>query len=70
MKQRYGDRIAVVAVAVQSEEPAVRKLAGDLGSVPTLFLFDRDGRAAGAFYGAPPTLHADAEATIGRLLAP
>jgi thiol-disulfide isomerase/thioredoxin len=90
LKQRHGDRIAVVAVAVQSEEAAVRKLVdelklpfawsigtadlarafGDIGSVPTLFLFDRDGRGAGAFYGAPPNLHADAEAKIDRLLAP
>jgi thiol-disulfide isomerase/thioredoxin len=88
LKKRHGDRIAVVAVAVQSEEAAVRKLVdelnlpfawsigtpelaqafGDIGSVPTLFLFDRDGRGAGAFYGAPPTLHADAEAKIDQLL--
>ena len=30
LKKRFGDRIAVVAIAVQSEENAVRKLARDL----------------------------------------
>ena len=88
LKKRYGDRLAVVAVAVQSEEPNVRKLAeelklpltwtmgtpeltrafGDVSAVPTLFLFDREGRAAGAFYGAPPTLHGEAEARLAALL--
>jgi len=41
---------------------------GDLTSIPTLFLFGPDGRAGGVFYGAPPTLHTDAEAALGRLL--
>ena len=88
LKKRYGDRLAVVAVAVQSEEPNVRKLAeelklpltwamgtpeltqafGDISAVPTLFLFDREGKAAGAFYGAPPTLHGEAEARLAALL--
>lgn len=88
LKKRYGDRLAVVAVAVQSEEPNVRELAGelnlpltwamatpelaqafgDIAAVPTLFLFDPDGKAAGAFYGAPPTLHAEAEAKLAALL--
>lgn len=89
LKKRYGDRIAVVALAVQSEEADVRKLArdlnlpltwamgtpelvgafGDVSAVPTLFLFDRDGRSAGAFYGAPPDLHDRAEAKLAALLA-
>jgi thiol-disulfide isomerase/thioredoxin len=89
LKKRHGDRLAVVALAVQSEEPAVRKLAtelglpltwamgtpellrafGDVTSVPTLFLFDRRGKSAGAFYGAPPTLHAEVERRLASLLA-
>lgn len=88
LKKRYGDRVAVVAIAVQSEEPAVRKVVGELGlpltwamgtpelvrsygdvtAVPTLLLFDREGRAAGSFYGAAPTLHSEAEARLATLL--
>jgi hypothetical protein len=36
--------------------------------VPTLLLFDRQGKAAGAFYGAPPGLHAQAEARVAAVL--
>ena len=88
VKKRYGDRIVVLAIAVESEEPAVRKLTksldlplawamgspevarafGDISAVPTLFLFDRTGRTAGAFYGAPPELHPQAEAWVATLL--
>jgi len=88
LRKRYGDRLAVVAIAVQSEEPAVRKLVGelklpltwaigtpelarafgDVSAVPTLFVFDREGKSAGAFYGAPPTLHPEAEAKLAELL--
>jgi thiol-disulfide isomerase/thioredoxin len=88
LRKRYGDRIVVVAAAIESDETAVRKLAGelnlpltwvmgrpeavrafgDVGAVPTLLVFDRKGRAAGAFYGAPPTLHGEAEAKLDALL--
>jgi thiol-disulfide isomerase/thioredoxin len=88
LKKRHGDRIAVVAIAVESEEADVRKLAGelklpfawvmgkpetvrafgDVSAVPTLLVFDREGRTAGAFYGAPPTLHAEAEAKLAALV--
>ena len=88
LKKRYGDRLSVVAVAVESEPAGVRKVAdelqlpiawavgspaiaqafGDLGGVPTLFLFDDSGRRVQTFFGAPPTLHADAEAKIKSLL--
>lgn len=87
VRKRYGDRVAVVAIAVESDEAGVRKLAGelglpirfamgqpqvvrafgDLGAVPTLFLFGADGRTESVFYGATPTLHADAEAKLARL---
>lgn len=30
---------------------------GDIVSVPTLFVFDRDGKTVRVFYGAPPDLH-------------
>jgi thiol-disulfide isomerase/thioredoxin len=88
LQKRYGDRLAVVAFAVQSEEAQVRKLVGelhlplvwamgppevvrdfgDVTAVPTLFLFDREGRSVASFYGAPPTLHAEAEARLASLL--
>ena len=88
LKKRYGDRLVVVAIAVQSEEPDVRKLVselklpfvfaigtpelvrafGDVSAVPTLLLFDGTGRAGPTYYGAPPTLHADAEAALAALL--
>jgi thiol-disulfide isomerase/thioredoxin len=88
LKKRHGDRVAVLAVAVESDEAAVRDLAaelalplawavgtpdlarsfGDLSAVPTLFLFDREGRAASSFFGAPPGLHAEAEASLASLL--
>jgi thiol-disulfide isomerase/thioredoxin len=90
VKRRYGDRVAVLALAVESEEADVRKLAQDLGAplrwamgtpetarafgdisaVPTLFVFDPRGRTAAAYFGAPPGLHAEAEARIEALLAP
>jgi hypothetical protein len=37
---------------------------GDVTAVPTLRVFDRRGRAAGAFYGAPPELHGLVEARL------
>lgn len=88
LKERHGDKLAVVAIAVESEEADVRKLMGelklpftwvmgkpetvrafgDVSAVPTLLVFDREGRTAGAFYGAPPTLHAEAEAKLASLV--
>ena len=88
LQKRHGDRIAVVAIAVESDEAAVRKLVGelglpvrfamgqpqvarafgDIGAVPTLFLFGADGRTEQVFYGATPTLHAETEVRLARLL--
>ncbi|HEX7181161.1 MAG TPA: TlpA disulfide reductase family protein, partial [Thermoanaerobaculia bacterium] len=88
LKKRHGDRVVVVAIAVESDEAGVRKLVkelelplvwtmgtpelvrafGDVSAVPTLLVFDREGRSAGAFYGAPPGLHAEAEAKLARLI--
>jgi len=87
LKKRWGDRLAVVAIAVESDETKVRRLTGelnlpltwvigtpdlvrafgDVSAVPTLLLFDKTGRSAAAFYGAPPTLHAEAEAKLAPL---
>lgn len=88
LKQRYGDRLAVVAIAVESDESDVRKVMGelklpfvwatgtpelvrslgDVSAVPTLLLFDGQGRTVGAFYGAPPGLHGEAEAKLASVL--
>jgi hypothetical protein len=48
--------------------PEVARAFGDISAVPTLFLFDREGRTASVLYGAPPTLHADAQARLASLL--
>ena len=88
LKKRHGDRIAILALAVDSDEADVRALAkelslplrwamatpesarafGDVTAVPTLFVFDRDAKTAAVFYGAPPPLHAEAEAKLAALL--
>ena len=88
VQKRFGKRLAIVAIAIESPEDKVRKLAGelnlpltwvlgrpdtvrafgDVGAVPTLLLYDTNGEAAGAFFGAPPTLHADAEAKLAALV--
>jgi thiol-disulfide isomerase/thioredoxin len=88
LQKRYGDRVVVVALSVESEEADVKKVLADVGAplrwamatpeiarsfgdvsaVPTLLLFDAQGQAAGAFYGAPPTLHAEAEKKIEALV--
>jgi thiol-disulfide isomerase/thioredoxin len=87
LKKRYGNRIAVVAVSIDSDEANVRKLSHDLGAplfftlgtpelarsfgdvsaVPSLFLFDRTGKTAATFFGAPPELHAEAESKISAI---
>jgi thiol-disulfide isomerase/thioredoxin len=48
--------------------PEMARAFGDVSAVPTLLVFDGQGRAAGAFYGAPPGLHAEAEARLAALL--
>jgi thiol-disulfide isomerase/thioredoxin len=88
LQQKYGDRLAILALAVESPEEQVRTVAGslsreirwaitdaataqafgDITSVPTLFLFDRTGRAAGALYGAPPGLHEQVAKTLDGLM--
>jgi thiol-disulfide isomerase/thioredoxin len=88
LKKKHGDRIAVVALAVESPEAEVKALAaklgppvlwasgtaervrafGDVSAVPTLLLYGPDGAGAGAFYGAPPDLHAKVEAAISKLV--
>lgn len=88
LKQRYGDKVEVITVAVESEEAEVRQqlaalkhplrvvlgteaLAASFGgitSVPTMFVFDRQGKTAHVFYGAPTDLHQKAETLLRTLL--
>lgn len=37
------------------------------GRIPTLFVFDADGRVVGIFYGAPADLHERVEEVLERL---
>ena len=88
LKQKYGDNLAILALAVESPEDKVRasvktlnpqirwamtdaptaQAFGDIVSVPTMLLFDRSGKTARVFYGAPPDLHEQAEKAIDRVI--
>lgn len=48
--------------------PELVRALGDVTAVPTILVFDRQGHAAATFYGAPPNLHAEAEAKLASLL--
>jgi thiol-disulfide isomerase/thioredoxin len=87
LKRKYGDQIAILALAVESPEDQIRSAAnsfspdlhwavtdaqtaeafGDITAVPTMFLFDRTGKTARVFYGAPPDLHAQVGELLERL---
>jgi len=47
--------------------PEIVDAFGGVSAVPTLLLFDAEGRAAGSWHGAPPTLHASVEQAIAAL---
>lgn len=84
LKKKYGDNVAVVALAVESPKEkvteTVAKLSpeirwavsdaptaqafGDVAAVPTMYLFDRQGKTAKVLYGAPPDLHETAEKAL------
>jgi len=88
LKKKLGDRVAVLALAVESPQADVKAVVakldlpivwaegtpervrafGDVSAVPTLLLYGKGGRAAGAFYGAPPNLHARVEAALSKLI--
>jgi thiol-disulfide isomerase/thioredoxin len=87
LKRKYGDKLAVVALAVESPDDSVRSLVnslnrdlrwgiadaptaqafGDITAVPTMFLFDKSGKAARVLYGAPPDLHVQVEKVLDGL---
>lgn len=88
MRRRHDERLAVLALAVESDSAGVRDVAnaldlpitwamagpdlarafGDLGAVPTLYLFDATGATAGVYFGAPPGLHEEVEAALAARL--
>lgn len=41
---------------------------GDVTAVPTMFLFDKNGKAMKVIYGAPPDLHSQAEKLLNSLI--
>ncbi len=87
LKQRYGDRLDVVAMAVESDSAQVARFAsesglplrfalatpdlarafGDISAVPTIFVFDEEGRSVESAFGAPPDLHARIESRLESL---
>jgi hypothetical protein len=48
--------------------PDVLRAFGDVSAVPTLLVFDRQGKHSAAFYGSTPQLHDEADAKIASLL--
>lgn len=52
--------------AMASPELALK--FGDLAAVPTLFLFDAEGRTREIYYGAPPDLHERVERELAALV--
>jgi thiol-disulfide isomerase/thioredoxin len=84
---KHPEKLAIVALAIQSPEQQVRKVVGagnsvrwaigdeatarsfgDLVAVPTMFVFDKTGKTAKVFYGAPPDFHETAGTVIEGLL--
>ncbi|MEA2563901.1 MAG: hypothetical protein QOH06_5405 [Acidobacteriota bacterium] len=64
--RRFAGELGVPLVWTMGTPDLVRAF-GDVSAVPTLLMFDAQGRAAGTFYGAPPGLHAEAEAKLATL---
>jgi cytochrome c biogenesis protein CcmG/thiol:disulfide interchange protein DsbE len=48
--------------------PELARAFGDVSALPTLRLFDREGRSAASFFGVPPGLHAEVDAAVEALL--
>ena len=48
--------------------PELAAAFGDVVAVPTLFVFDRQGKKASTFYGNPPDLQARVEALVATLV--
>lgn len=57
-----------LTVTVIMGSPELLSPFGSLGSVPRMFVFDRQGKTAGAFYGAAPDLHEKVNRLIDTLI--
>jgi len=88
LKKKYGDKLAVLAFAVESPDEAIKKLTarmsrdirwavatpevagafGDVVAVPTMYIFDANGKIAGQWFGAPPERHEQAEKILDKLV--
>lgn len=88
LQRAVGDGLAVVAVAIESKEEDVRRLAGaldlpfpvvmgsaelamafgDIIAVPTILVFDGDGKMAAIFHGARDDLPTRLEALVRRIV--
>jgi hypothetical protein len=68
------DQIRSVTSALSSDlrwavtDPKTAQAFGDITSVPTMFLFDKSGKTAHVFYGAPPELHQQATKVLESLM--
>jgi thiol-disulfide isomerase/thioredoxin len=61
-------RESKLPVRIAMGTPDVVDRFGTFTSVPVLFVFDREGRTAAVFHGAPKDLHARVERTLAPLL--
>ncbi len=57
----------LAALSITLDDGRLAAQFGDVSSVPTLFVFDKDGRAVAVFYGAPEDLHSRVEALLEKL---
>jgi thiol-disulfide isomerase/thioredoxin len=68
------DKVRAMAKSMNPEihwaiaDAATAQAFGDIVAVPTMFVFDREGKVAKVFYGSPPDLHDQAEATLTALV--
>lgn len=88
IKRVHGEKVAVLAIALDSEEADIKKLTqtlspsinfvsgsetqvapfGTINSVPTMLIFNREGKFDSAFYGAPDDLHENVGKVLETLL--
>lgn len=88
LKKAHGDKVAVLAIALDSEAADIRKLTqtlqptvnfvsasetqiapfGVINSVPTMLIFNQQGKFDSAFYGAPKDLHEQVGKSLNSLL--